>query len=177
MNKALYGLLGEFPSPEELARASRAAKEAGYARIDAFSPFPLPDVAEILGYRRYWIALAALAAALFGGIVQYGAQYWMNVVDYPINVGGRPLHSWPAFIPPALTVAFLWAAAAIFAAFLLLTRLPRLHHPMFEDPAFERVTEDGFFLAIGRDDPLFDSEATGRFLIALGASEVREVRE
>jgi Protein of unknown function (DUF3341) len=177
MNKALYGLMAEFASPEELVEAARAAKKAGYVRVDAFSPFPLPDVADVLGYRRYRIALAALLAALAGGIVQYGAQYWMNVVDYPINVGGRPLHSWPAFIPPALTVSILWAAVAIFAAFLFLTRLPRLHHPIFEDREFERVTDDGFFLGIRRDDPLFDREATCRFLEVLGASAVREIRE
>src|SRR3712207_8104370 len=107
MTRRPYGIMAEFKSPEALMEAVRAAKGAGYTRLDAFSPFPLSDLAKELGVRTTIIPWIALVAGLTGAALQYGSQYWMNAVDYPLNVGGRPLNSWPAFIPSTLIVAIL----------------------------------------------------------------------
>jgi hypothetical protein len=170
-----YGIMAEFQSPEALMEAVRAAKRAGYTKLDAYSPFPLADLARELGVRTSVIPWIATVAGLVGAAIQYGSQYWMNVVDYPLNVGGRPLHSWPAFVPASLIVAILWAGAATLIGLLLILRLPRLHHPVFAFPGFERVSEDRFFLCIMQDDPRFDAATVHAFFGALPALAVREV--
>jgi hypothetical protein len=175
MTQRLYGIMAEFTTPEALVDAVKAAKRAGFTRLDAFSPFPLADIAKELGCRTSAIAWIALIAALVGAGLQYGSQYWMNVVDYPLNVGGRPLHSWPAFIPSTVIVAILWAGAATLLGLLLILRLPRLHHPVFAVPGFERASEDRFFLCILSDDPLFEAAAARSLLEALSPQAVREV--
>ena len=175
MTQQPYGIMAEFRTPEALMEAVKAAKRAGYTRLDAFSPFPLSDLAEELGVRTSVIPWIALVAGLAGAAIQYGSQYWMNAVDYPLNVGGRPLDSWPAFIPASLIVAILWAGAATLIGLLLILRLPRLHHPVFAVPGFERASEDRFFLCIMHDDPMFDSAAVREFFGALSPQAVREV--
>lgn len=175
MTQQPYGIMAEFKTPEALMEAVRAAKRAGYTRLDAFSPFPLSDLAKELGVRTSVIPWIALIAGLTGGIIQYASQYWMNAIDYPLNVGGRPLNSWPAFIPASLIVAILWAGAATLISLLMILRLPRLHHPVFAVPGFERASEDRFFLCILQDDPEFDSTAIREFLGALSPLAVREV--
>lgn len=172
---APYALIAEFDTPEALLAAARAARSAGYSRLEAYSPYPVREVADALGYRLSILPYVPLAAAIVGGAIQYYAQYWMNVVDYPIDVGGRPLHSWPAFIPSTLIVAILWSGVASFLVMLFALRLPRLHHPIFDAPNFERASQDRFFLAVEGDDPLFDREATGRLLEVLAPGAVREV--
>ena len=171
----LYGFVAEFETPERLLEAARAARAAGYSRVEAYGPHPLREVAEALGHRLSVLPYVPLAAALVGAAVQYGAQYWMNVVDYPLNVGGRPLHSWPAFVPSIIIVGVLWAGVASFLVMLFSLRLPRLNHPIFEAPGFERASQDRFFLAVECADPLFDREETGRFLESLAPRAVREV--
>jgi hypothetical protein len=175
MTQRPFGIMAEFKTPEALMEAVRAAKRAGYTRLDAFSPFPLSDLAKELGVRTSAIPWIALIAGLTGAVIQYASQYWMNAIDYPLNVGGRPLHSWPAFIPASLIVAILWAGAATLIGLLLILRLPRLHHPVFAVPGFERASEDRFFLCILQDDPNFDSTAIREFLGALSPLAVREV--
>jgi hypothetical protein len=170
-----YGIMAEFRTPEALIEAVRAAKRAGYTKLDAFTPFPLSDLAGELGVRTSVIPWIALVAGLVGAAIQYGSQYWMNVVDYPLNVGGRPLDSWPAFIPASLIVAILWAGAATLIGLLLILRLPRLHHPVFAVPGFERASEDRFFLCIMQDDPVFDSATVHEFFGVLSPLAVREV--
>ena len=169
------GLVAEFTSPEALVAAAKAARERGYARIDAYTPYPVSDLAPLLAIGRSPIPYLAIVVGAIGAVVQYAAQYWMNVIDFPINVGGRPLHSWPAFIPGPLVVAFLWGALAILVSFLILTRLPRLHHPLFDVPDFERASKDRLFLFIGRDDPRFDPDETAQFLQGLDSIAVRRV--
>lgn len=175
MAEPLYGLMAEFRTADKLAEAVRAAKKAGYTRIDAFSPFPLRDVAECLGVRTAAIPWIACIAGAIGAILQYSSQYWMNAVDYPLNVGGRPLDSWPAFLPATLIVAILWAGFATLIGLLAILRLPRLHHPVFAVAGFERASEDRFFLCIVSDDPLFERAATSTFLDSFSPEAVREV--
>jgi hypothetical protein len=175
MSAALYGIMAEFGRPEALADAVRAARTAGYTRLEAFSPFPLRDLARELGYRPSPVAWLAAATGLAGALIQYLSQYWMNAIDYPLNVGGRPLHSWPAFIPSTLIVAILWAGAAALIGMLLMLRLPRLHHPVFGVPGFERASEDRFFLCIRSDDPLFEPGQARKLLEASSPDAVREV--
>lgn len=169
------GLIAEFDRPEALVAAALNARRAGYTRLEAYSPFPLLDLKDILGYRTRILPYIPLAAAFIGGVVQYYAQYWMNAVDYPINVGGRPLNSWPAFIPSTIIVAILWAGIATFIAILVGTRLPQPHHPVFDVPGFEFASHDRFFLWIMADDPLFRPEESSRFLMTLEPRAIREV--
>ncbi|SCY32442.1 DUF3341 domain-containing protein [Microvirga guangxiensis] len=175
MTSSVYGIMAEFENPEALMDSVRAAKRKGFTRIDAFSPFPLSDLAEEMGVRTTIIPWIALVAALVGAGIQYAAQYWMNAVDYPLNVGGRPLNAWPAFIPSTLIVAILWAGAATLLGLLLILRLPRLHHPVFEVHGFKRASEDRFFLCILSSDPLFDDDEVRHFFETLSPKAVREV--
>lgn len=171
----IHGVAAEFDRPEAVAEAVRSLKARGYTRIDVYSPFPLADVAEQLDVRTGAIPWIVLIAGIAGALVQYGAQYWMNVIDYPLNVGGRPLHSWPAFLPTALIVAVLWAGVAALLGLLIILRLPRLHHPMFAVPAFARASQDRFFLCLSANDPRFDGAEIHRLLLALGPVAVYEV--
>lgn len=175
MTQPLYGMIAEFKTPEALKNAVAASRNAGYSKLDAFGPFPLSDVAKELGVRTTVIPWIALVTGLLGAAIQYGSQYWMNAVDYPLNVGGRPLHSWPAFIPATLIVAILWAGFATLISLLLLLQLPRLHHPVFEVSGFERASDDRFFLCILSDDPLFDRASVRTFLETCSPQAVREV--
>ena len=175
MADRLYGLLAGFETPEAIDRAVRRARSAGYTEIRTYSPFPLHETHEVLGRGGLPVAVIAVLAGLFGACLQYFAQYWMNAIDWPLNVGGRPLNSWPAFIPPTLIVGMLWAAAAAQIGMLALCRLPRLHHPLFAVPGFERASVDRFFLCIRADDQRFDEAATREFLDALAPVTVQEV--
>jgi len=170
-----YGILAEFDSADGVVAAIRAARAAGYTRLDAYSPFPLREAADLLEQRTLIVPVIAVTAGLVGAAIQYYAQYWMNAVDYPINVGGRPLHAWPAFLPAAFIVGILWASAASLIGMLALNRLPRLHHPLFDAPGFERASQDRFFLCIASDDPKFDRAETIRFLERMNAGRVQEV--
>jgi hypothetical protein len=171
----LHGLIAEFETPEALARAVEAARMAGYTQLEAFSPFPLRNVAEMLGARPAAVPWIATVFGFLGAAVQYGFQYWANAIDYPLNVGGRPLHSWPAFVPATLIVAIMWAGAATLLSLLVLLRLPQLNHPVFAVPGFERASDDRFFLMISSRDPAFEPGGVSAFLQALSPATVREV--
>ncbi len=157
MSRADYGVMGEFATADQLAEATRAARNAGYRRLDAFAPFPLRRVSHVLGCRTEIVPVIAATAAVVGGGLTYLAEYWMNAIDYPLNVGGRPLNSWPAFIPATISVSALWLAAAAFLTMLFQCRLPRLNHPVFAVPGFERASEDRFFLCVLADDPAYEA--------------------
>ncbi|NNM71718.1 DUF3341 domain-containing protein [Enterovirga aerilata] len=175
MAAPLHGLMAEFADHEALSRAVEATRAAGYGRLDVYAPFPMRDLARSLGFHPRILPWIALLAGAFGAALQYGSQYWMNAVDYPLNVGGRPLHAWPAFLPATIIVAILWAGGATLIGTLLILRLPRLHHPVFAAEGFERASQDRFFLVVRADDPLFDAAATARFLAALAPRRVQEV--
>lgn len=160
----LYGYLAEFQTADALLAAAHRIREAGYRRLDAFSPFPVEGLPEAVGIEDsalpYWMLGGGLAGALTG----YGIQYFSAVIDYPILVGGKPFNSWPAFIPVTFELAVLFAALTGFIALVLTNGLPRLHHPLFEVPRFDLATRDRFFLLISVNDPLFDRRRTRRQL-------------
>lgn len=171
----LYGLLAAFTTPENLLEATRRARSAGYQHMEAYTPFPVEGLAEALGFHRTYIPLVVLLGGITGGLGGYLLQYWINVIDYPLNVGGRPLHSWPAFIPVTFELTILVAALAAVLGMLALNGLPMPYHPLFNVPRFATVTRDGFFLCIEARDPRFDRIETRRFLESLTTGEVADV--
>lgn len=172
---SLYGLLAEFDDPDKLVAAARRVREAGYRRVDAYSPYPVEELADALGFQETWIPLIVLIGGVAGAVGGYLLQYYASVVDYPLNVGGRPLHSWPAFVPVTFETAILGAALAAVLGMLALNGLPRPHHPVFNVPRFARATQDAFFLIVEASDPKFDYEATRNFLLSLSPRRVSDV--
>lgn len=174
---ALYGLLAEFDTPDDLVVATRRAHEAGYRKVEAYSPFPIEGLADALDFGRTRVPLIVLIGGVLGGITGYLLQYYVAVVSYPINVGGRPLNSWPAFVPVTFEMTILGAALFAVVGMLALNGLPMPYHPVFNVPAFGRATRDRFFLCIEAGDPGFHPEGTRRFLESLGPREVSDVPE
>ena len=143
-----YGLLAEFDSPEQLLMAAEQVHRAGYQHVDAFTPFPVEGLTQRLGIPRTRLPWLVLAGAVAGGLAGYGLQVYVSVWAYPLNVGGRPLHSWPAFLPVTFELAILGAALAAVFGMLFCNGLPRPHHPLFAVPRFARATLDSFFLCV-----------------------------
>jgi hypothetical protein len=173
-NDGLYGLAAEFETHGELVRAAESAYKHGFRRLDAYTPFPIEELDEALG-RTNRIPMLVLLAGVVGGAGGYFMQWYASVVSYPINVGGRPLHSWPSFVPITFELTVLCAALTAFIAALALSGLPRPYHPMFNLPEFERASQDRFFLCIESSDPSFDPRSTRNFLEALQPLRVSEV--
>ncbi len=170
-----YGLLAEFTGPDELVDAARKAREAGFRRMDAYAPMPVHGLAEAVGFRRTALPLIVLIGGLVGGLGGYMLQYWTTAVDYPLNIGGRPLHSWPAFIPITFECTILVAAFAAVLGMLALNGLPQPYHPLFNVRRFKLATRNRFFLCIEAGDPLYDRVKTEQFLEGLGPAGVYEV--
>ncbi|HEV3163031.1 MAG TPA: DUF3341 domain-containing protein [Isosphaeraceae bacterium] len=173
---SLYGLMAEFTEPHQLVAAAAQAREQGYRRMDAFSPYPVEGLAEALGFHRNRLPLVVFIGGLCGGIGAFLMQYYASVVDYPLNVGGRPLNSWPSFIPVTFELTVLVAAFAAVLGMLGLNGLPMPYHPVFNVPSFKLATRNRFFLCIQSDDPRFDRDATWRFLESLKPKEISEVQ-
>lgn len=172
----LYGLMAEFGDPTRVVVAARRANEAGYRRMDAYTPFPIEELAEALGYRsRGRLPKIVLFGGIVGCLGGFLLQYWCSVIAYPMNIGGRPLNSWPSFIPVTFETTVLCAALSAVLGMLALNGLPMPYHPVFNVDEFALATRDRFFLCIEAIDPRFDREATRRFLEGLGPDKVYEV--
>ena len=172
---SLYGLMAEFDSSADLLDAAQRAYEEGYRRMDAYTPFPVHGLPEALGFHRTRLPLLVLLGGIAGCIGGYSLQYWIAAIDYPLNVGGRPLNSWPAFIPVTFELTVLVAALAAVLGMLALNRLPMPYHPVFNVPEFELASRNRFFLCIEAVDPKFDRGETKHFLESLKPRGVFEV--
>lgn len=170
-----YGLLAEFENADQLMAAAEQVHGAGYTRADAFSPYPIHGLAEALGFHDRRISFFTLMGGIAGGLTGYGLQYWTSVYAYPLNIGGRPFHSWVSFIPPTFELTILFAAFSAGLTMLALNGLPQPYHPVFNVERFARASQDRFFVVIESSDPKFELEQTRTFLAGLGASAVETV--
>jgi len=171
----MYGLMAEFETAEQLVVASRRVAAAGYRRIDAYSPFPIQGLGEALGFRSNAISKIGLTGGVVGALTGYGMQFWVHTTALPINVGGRPLNSWPSFVPVTFELAVLFSALSMLVGLFILNGHPEPYHPVFNVASFGRATRDGFFLCVEADDALFDPQRTRELLRGLGATEVSDV--
>ena len=174
---AIYGLVAEFDRPEPLVEAAKRVREAGYVRIDAHTPFHVEKLPDALGLGKSPVAALTLLGGVIGAVSGYAMMWYSATIDYPWNIGGRPLHSWPSFIPITFELGVLGGSLFAFFGALALARLPRLHHPVFNTPGFRRASRDRFFLVVEADDPEFDLDRTRGLLRGLGPLCVREVVE
>ncbi len=175
MNDKIHGVMAEFYSPAALVRATRAACEQGYRKLDAYSPFPIEELNDVLHLHRNKLPLIVLLGGIAGGLTGYLLQYYVTVWYFPINIGGRPLHSWPSYIVITFELTILFAAFAAVFGLLGLCGLPMPYHPVFNVPRFALASRNRFFLCIESEDPLFDAASTAEFLRGLGPKEVSEV--
>jgi len=171
----VYGLIAEFETAGQLLKAARRAREAGYRKMDAYSPFPIEGLSEEVGFHHTGLPAIVLTAGIIGALTGFGMQYWMTKIDYPINVGGRPLNSWPSFIPVTFELTILFAALAAVIGMIVLNGLPMPYHPVFGAPRFTRASQDRFFLAIEATDAKFDRKDTRAFLESLAPYSISEV--
>ena len=170
-----YGLMAEFHDADALVEAARRTMDAGYRKIDAFTPFPVHGLAEAIRFKDNRVQLLVLAGGIAGAVTGFGLQYWVNLVAYPLNAGGKPLLSWPAFIPVTFEMTILVAALSAVLGMFALNGLPQPYHPLFNVPQFALASRDRFFLSIEARDPRFDREATRVFLESLKPAGVYEV--
>jgi hypothetical protein len=171
----IYGLIAEFDSDKQILAATQSAYDHGYRKMDAFAPFPVEGLAEALGRKKTLIPVIVLAGGAGGCLGGYTLQWFAEVVSYPLNIGGRPLNSWPMFIPITFELTILSAAFAAIIGMLALNKLPLPYHPLFNVAEFERASSDKFFLCIEAEDPKFDLNETWRFLEMLKPELIREV--
>jgi hypothetical protein len=171
----IYGLLAEFADANDVVTATRSAYAQGYRHMDAYAPFPVEELSEALGFRKTRLPMIVLLGGMLGGVTGYVMQYYSAAISYPLNVGGRPLHSWPAFIPVTFELTILGAALFAVLGMLALNGLPMPYHPVFNVPNFALATRDRFFLCIEATDPLFERNRTKEFLQSLSPRTVAEV--
>ncbi len=175
--KPLHGVMAEFATPAALVSALKRVRAAGYTKLDAYTPFPIEEVIEALDPPRSKVPAIVLAGGIVGGLAGWGLQYWINVIDYPLNIGGRPFNSWVAFIPPTFETTVLFAGISALVGMLVVNGLPRPHHPVFNVPRFQFASRDRYFLVVESDDPKFDPAKVREALTAAGAEGVHEVEE
>ena len=173
----LYGLMAEFENPRDLVVAAQRTREAGYRRVDAYTPYPIEELAEALHVHDRRLPAVVLGGGILGGIFGYGLCWWTSVVAYPLVIGGKPFHSAPAFIVPTFETTILFAAFAAVLGMLGLNGLPMPYHPVFNTPRFALASRDRFFLCIEARDPKFDHDETWAFLTRLHARVVMDVEE
>ena len=170
-----YGLMAEFDNPSDAVAAARRVYDEGYRRIDAFSPYPVEELSEAVGVHSTKMPLIVLIGGIAGLLAGFALQYYTHVIDYPLNVGGKPFFSWPAFVPITFETTVLGAALSAVFGMLALNGLPEPYHPVFNTPNFALASRDRFFLLVESTDPKFDREQTRHFLKGLGALEVNDV--
>jgi len=175
MSESVYGLVAKFDTADEIVEATRHARVAGYRKMEAYSPFPIEELTEILDFKPK-IQYLVLIGGLIGAIGGFGLQYYASVIAYPLIVGGRPFNSWPAFIVIIFELTILVAGLAAVFGMLGLNGLPHPYHPVFNAKDFNLVSRDKFFLVIESSDPRFDRERTRAFLESLHPEEVTEVQ-
>jgi hypothetical protein len=175
--RAVYGLMAEFEDPTSLVNATHSAYHEGYRRMDAYSPYPIEELHEALGSHHTRLPLIVLIGGMTGCIGGYLLQYWVSAIAYPVNIGGKPLHSWPAFIPVTFECTILVAALSCVLGMLALNGLPQPYHPVFNVPRFALASRNRFFLCIESEDPKFDIEGTRHFLETLNPREVTTVAD
>jgi hypothetical protein len=171
----IYGILAEFHSPHEVVEAAKKVHEAGYRNVDGYSPYPIEELSEALELHHSPLPKLVLTGGILGLLAGFGLEYWASVIEYPMNIGGRPFFSWPAFLIPAYETTILFAAGTAVLGMLALNGLPEPYHPVFNVPGFALATRDKFFICIEATDPKFDRAGTKKFLTGIGASEVSEV--
>ena len=176
MNDAsTYGLMAEFDSAQELVAAAHKTHAAGYQKMDAYSPFPIEGLAEAIGFHKNSVAFVVLVGGIIGGLSGYALQYWVSTIAYPVNIGGRPLHSWPSFIIVTFELTILFAGLAAAFGMLALNGLPQPYHPVFNVAAFTKASDNKFFLVVFSTDPKYDGARTREFLKGLAPRAVSEV--
>jgi Protein of unknown function (DUF3341) len=173
----VYGVMAEFETPGALVRATQAAVARGYKKLDAYSPFPIEELSDALHLHRNRLPLIVLFGGLCGGTLGYLLQYFITVIYYPINIAGRPLHSWPSYIIITFELTILLASISAVVGLFALCGLPMPYHPVFNAPRFALATKDRFFLCIESTDPLFDPAKTSEFLETLEPKEVSQVAQ
>ena len=173
--RPIYGIMAEFDGPNELVHAAEKAHHAGYRKMDGYSPYPIEELAEAMGVHRTILPALVLLAGVAGLIGGFGLASWTSAIDYPINVGGRPLVSVPSFIPVAFETTVLLAALTAVFGMIALNGLPQLYHPVFNVPQFAHASRDSFFLCIEAADSKFDREGTRKFLERLHPRSLAEV--
>jgi hypothetical protein len=171
----MYGVIAEFESPSDLVAAARRVYSLGYRRINGYSPYPIEELSEAIGFTHTSLPLIVFIGGLVGGIGGFLMQYYIEVIDYPINVGGKPYNSWPAFIPITFEMTVLVAAFSAVLGMLVLNKLPQPYHPVFNVPNFAMATRDRFFLAVEANDAKFDHAGVVELLKSLNALEVNDV--
>jgi hypothetical protein len=170
-----YGMMAEFDSAQRLVDAAHHTHQAGYLKIDAYSPFPVEGLAEAMGFHKNRVPLVVLIGGLLGGLSGYALQYWVSAVSYPVNVGGKPYHSWPAFIVVTFEMTILFAGISCVFGMLALNGLPMPYHPVFNVPRFALASKDRFFLIVFSSDPKYSANETRQFLESLGPRSISEV--
>lgn len=171
----LYGVMAEFDNPTDLVAAARRTYETGYRRINGYSPYPIEELWEAIGFHHTSLPLIVLIGGIIGGLAGFLMQYYLSVYDYPLNVGGKPFNSWPAFIPITFEMTILCAAFAAVFGMLALNKLPQPYHPVFNAPNFKLASRDHFFLVIEATDPRYDHAEVVDFLKGLKPKEITDV--
>jgi hypothetical protein len=173
-----YGVMAQFETPEQLLEAANRAHAAGYRKMDAYSPMPIEGLAEAVGFGFNWVAPIVLFMGLCGAAGGFGLLWWISVIAYPHNIAGRPMNSWPAYIPITFECTVLLAALSAVIGMLALNKLPQPYHPVFNVESFvKHASIDRFFLCIEASDPKFDIAKTKAFLEQLNPEEVAEVEK
>lgn len=173
--RGIYGVMAEFEDPTSLVNAAREAYQQGFRKLDAYTPFPIEELHEVLHLHKNKLPLIVLIGGLLGGFTGYLMQYFVTVIYFPINIAGRPLHSWPSYIIITFELTILFGSIAAVLGLMGLCGLPMPYHPTFNVPRFSAASHDRFFLCIEATDPLFDLQNTSRFLENMDPKEVSQV--